>query len=156
MDLLKDENKEDEKRMLVKKGLDRKITSILGEMEETAIEKDIALMHLRQKIRTSQNEHVASYMRIYKMKDRVKRLDQSRIPEFKREIQDIHQTLLPLKSLYRSEYHFVGKKQEEIVQKFEEMTFEFENRIRPKIFSIELFWREIYSAYRFDKTLKIG
>ena len=36
------------------------------------------------------------------------------------------------------------------------MAFEFENKIRPKIFSIELFWREIYSAYRFDKTLKIG
>ena len=32
-------------------------------------------MHFRQKIRTIQNEHVAEYMRIYKMKEKAKKLD---------------------------------------------------------------------------------
>ena len=37
------------------------------------------------------------------------------------------------------------------------MTSNLENNIKPKkIFSIELFWREIYSAYRFNNALKIG
>ena len=157
MDLLRDEGEKNEGKVkLLRNGLDGKITRVLEELGTTEVNKDIVLMHLRQKIRTIQNEHIASYMRIYKMKDKVKRLDSGRKSEFEKEIADIHEMLLPLKSLYRQEYHFAQKSKEEIIKSFEEMTYEFENRIRPKIFSIELFWREIYSAYRFDKTLKIG
>ena len=114
LDLLKDEAEKSEgKAKLLKNGLDSKLVAVLEEIENTEVDKDIALTYLRQKIRTIQNEHIASYMRIYKMKDKVKKLDSSK-SEFEKEIQDIHEMLLPLKSLYRSEYHFVKKGKEEI------------------------------------------
>ena len=73
---------------------------MLEEIESTKIDKNIVLMYVRQKIRTIQNEHIASYMRIYKMKDKVKKLDFNEKISFEKEIKTIHEMLLPLKLLY--------------------------------------------------------
>jgi hypothetical protein len=33
---------------------------------------------------------------------------------------------------------------------------DFENKIKPKIFSIELFWREVYAYMKFNPNYKIN
>ena len=55
--------------------MNKKITEALEAVTETKLDKDIALMFFRQKIRTIQNEHVAQYMRIYKLKEKVQKFD---------------------------------------------------------------------------------
>ena len=56
-----------------KRGLNGKIQEVLQTITETELDNDIALTFLRQKIRTIQNEHTASYMRIYKLKEKIQK-----------------------------------------------------------------------------------
>lgn len=43
----------------------------------------------------------------------------------------------------------------DVMKIMDEITWEFENQIKPKIFSIELFWREIYAFMKFKPQSKI-
>ena len=60
-----------------------------------------------------------------------------------------------LEDLYFGDRSLVDKTHEEINKIIDNFTSEFENNIKPKIFSIELFWREIYSYVKLHPRFNI-
>ena len=60
-----------------------------------------------------------------------------------------------LEDLYFGDRSLVDKTHEEINKIIDHITSDFENNIKPRIFSIELFWREIYSYVKLHPRFNI-